>query len=89
MAGSLKANLSSLEIAHLQAAESAILNFLSGILVVLAKRKLLSPEEVSILYENVSKPLQLLEVANNPLVQEIQQHLDETFSAVQKYIKVS
>ncbi len=65
-----------------QALDIASLNGILSIAIVLKKRGLLTRAEGESMHASITKPLSVPEVANNPLVQDAQQNLDNLFSYI-------
>lgn len=69
-----------------RAADTAALNGVVYLAMLLRRHQLITAEEIEHLHSMMSKPLNLNENADNPLVQNIHQHLDEQFAAILKLI---
>ena len=65
-----------------QALDVAAFNGILSLAIVLRKRKLLTDAETKSLHDIMSKPLSLPGNADNPLVQDAQQNLDQLFALV-------
>jgi hypothetical protein len=65
-----------------QALDVAAFNGILSLAFVLRKRKLLSDVETKNLHDIMSKPLSLPGHADNPVVQDAQQNLDQLFAIV-------
>ena len=65
-----------------QALDVAAFNGILSLAIVLRKRKLLSHAETKSLHDIMSKPLSLPGNADNPVVQDAQQNLDQLFAIV-------
>lgn len=63
-----------------QALDVAAFNGILSLAIVLRKRKLLSDVETKKLHDIMSKPLSLPGNADNPVVQDAQQNLDQLFA---------
>ena len=67
-----------------QALDVAAFNGILSLATVLRKRKLLTDAETKSLHDIMSKPLYLAGNADNPVVQDAQQNLDQLFAMVVK-----
>jgi hypothetical protein len=67
-----------------QALDVAAFNGILSLAIVLRKAKLLTDAETKSLHEIMSKPLSLPGNADNPLVQDAQQNLDQLFALLVK-----
>jgi hypothetical protein len=65
-----------------QALDVAAFNGILSLAIVLRTRKLLSDAETKSLHDIMSKPLSLPGNADNPVVQDAQQNLDQLFAIV-------
>jgi hypothetical protein len=63
-----------------QALDVAAFNGILSLAIVLRKRKLLTNAETTSLHDIMSKPLSLAGNADNPVVQDAQQNLDQLFA---------
>jgi hypothetical protein len=63
-----------------QALDVAAFNGILSLAIVLRKRKLLTTTEAESLHDIMSRPLALAGNANNPVVQDAQQNLDQLFA---------
>ncbi|MDF2496355.1 hypothetical protein [Sphingomonas sp.] len=63
-----------------QALDVAAFNGILSLAIVLRKRKLLTDAETEGLHDIMSKPLSLPGNADNPVVQDAQQNLDQLFA---------
>lgn len=67
-----------------QALDVAAFNGILSLAIVLRKRKLLTDAETKSLHDIMSKPLSLAANADNPVVQDAQQNLDQLFALLVK-----
>lgn len=67
-----------------QALDVAAFNGILSLAIVLRKRKLLTDAETKSLHDIMTKPLSLPGNADNPVVQDAQQNLDQLFSLIVK-----
>ena len=67
-----------------QALDVAAFNGILSLAIILRKRNLLSDTETRSLHDIMSKPLAMPGNANNPVVQDAQQNLDQLFAAIVK-----
>ena len=65
-----------------QALDVAAFNGILSLAIVLRKRKLLTDGETKSLHDIMSKPLSLAGNADNPVVQDAQQNLDQLFASL-------
>ncbi len=65
-----------------QALDIAAINGVLSLAIMLKKRDLMTAEEGASLYDSMSKPLAMGEVANNPIVQNAQHNLDLLFAEI-------
>ena len=65
-----------------QALDVAAFNGILSLAIVLRKRKLLTDAETKSLHDIMSKPLSLAGNADNPVVQDAQQNLDQLFALI-------
>ncbi|HEU4956310.1 MAG TPA: hypothetical protein VFT40_01645 [Sphingomicrobium sp.] len=65
-----------------QALDVAAFNGILSLAIVLRKRKLLTDAETKSLHDIMSKPLSLPGNADNPVVQDAQQNLDQLFALI-------
>ena len=65
-----------------QATDTAALNGIVYLTMLMRRHDLLAPGELEQLHAMMSKPLTLAGRADNPLVQVVQQHLDEQFATI-------
>ena len=65
-----------------QATDTAALNGIVYLTMLMRRHDLLASGELEQLHSMMSKPLTLAGRANNPLVQVVQQHLDEQFATI-------
>ncbi|PWG01691.1 hypothetical protein [Sphingosinicella humi] len=63
-----------------QALDVAAFNGILSLAIILRKRNLLADAETKSLHDIMSKPLALPGNANNPVVQDAQQNLDQLFA---------
>jgi hypothetical protein len=63
-----------------QALDVAAFNGILSLAIILRKRNLLADAETESLHDIMSKPLALAGNANNPVVQDAQQNLDQLFA---------
>jgi len=63
-----------------QALDVAAFNGILSLTIILRKRNLLTDAETESLHDIMSKPLALPGNANNPVVQDAQQNLDQLFA---------
>jgi len=66
------------------ALDVAAFNGILSLAIILRKRKLLTDSETEKLHDIMSKPLAMPGNANNPVVQDAQQNLDQLFAAIVK-----
>jgi len=66
----------------LQALDISAINGIVSLAIMLKKRGLMTSEEGEAMLDAMSKPLNLAEVANNPVVQDTQQKLDMLFAEI-------
>jgi hypothetical protein len=75
--------VSSQQLAQAQRAlDISAFNGIINLANILRKRGLMTVEEAEAMHANMSKPLVLPDHANNPLVQDAQQNLDNLFSVL-------
>jgi hypothetical protein len=65
-----------------EALDVAAFNGILSLAIVLRKRKLLTDAETKSLHDIMSKPLSLPGNADNPVVQDAQQNLDQLFALI-------
>ena len=65
-----------------EALDVAAVNEILSLAIVLRKRKLLTDAETKSLHDIMSKPLSLPGNADNPVVQDAQQNLDQLFALI-------
>lgn len=65
-----------------EALDVAAFNGILSLAIVLRKRKLLTDAETKSLHDIMSKPLSLAGNADNPVVQDAQQNLDQLFALI-------
>ena len=65
-----------------QALDVAAFNGILSLAIVLRKKKLLTDAETKSLHDIMSKPLSLPGNADNPVVQDAQQNLDQLFALI-------
>ena len=67
-----------------QALDVAAFNGILSLAIILRQRKLLSDAEAKSLHDIMSRPLSLAGYADNPVVQDAQQNLDQLFALLVK-----
>lgn len=74
-------------IGNQQATAISALNGVVSVLIFLAKRKLITQEELSATYDSMSKPFTPPHLSDNSMAQDSQRRLDELFGEVRRYMK--
>lgn len=67
--------------------DSAALNGIMALAVILKKRGLISEDEIELMHETMVKPLDSRQNATNPLAQATQEHIDRLFAGLARQAK--